>query len=149
MIAAARAFAALAIMSSAPLNAAVVDDIAHRGCAAIVTRVNEVAGTSPVFLRSYDDKSGRGAPDQPALRTAAFVYDNSLAIDALLACGNKAEALRVGEALRLVIDSDTRLRNVYRAGEVKDKPLPNGWWDAKNSHWVEDRDQVGDRKSVV
>jgi len=143
VIAAARAFAALAIVSSAPLNAVAVDDIAHRGCAAIVARVNEVAGTSPVFLRSYDDKSGRGAPDQPALRTAAFVYDNSLAVIALVACGQKPAAMRVGEALRLAILDDSRLRNVYRSGEVKDKPLPNGWWDAKSSQWVEDAYQNG------
>jgi hypothetical protein len=143
VITAARAFAALAIVSSAPLNAAAVDDIAHRGCAALAGRVNEVAGTSPVFLRSYDDKSGSGAPDQPALRTAAFVYDNSLAVIALLACGEKSDALRVGEALRLATVDYSRLRNVYRSGEVKDKPLPNGWWDAKRSQWVEDASQDG------
>jgi hypothetical protein len=143
VIAAARAFAALAIVSSAPLSAAAVDDIAHRGCTAIVTRVNEVAGTSPVFLRSYDDKSGHGAPDQPALHTAAFVYDNSLAVIALIACGEKPAAMRVGEALRLAIVDDSRLRNVYRSGEVNDKPLPNGWWDASSSRWVEDANQNG------
>ena len=143
MIRFASALAALIAIHSINVRAAVVDDVATRACAAIKSRVNAVAGNTPIFLRSYDAAIGVAAPDQPALRTAAFVYDNSLAIDALLACGNKAEALRVGEALRLVIDSDTRLRNVYRAGEVKDKPLPNGWWDAKNSQWVEDRYQVG------
>ena len=143
MIAAARAFAALAILISLQANAANVEDIAHRGCAVIVSRVGAVQGASPVLLRSYDNASGHGEPDQPALRTAAFVYDNSLGTIALLACGEKASALRIGEGLRLAIVSDTRLRNVYRAGEVKDKPLANGWWDAKNSRWVEDAYQDG------
>jgi hypothetical protein len=138
-----RALAALAIVSSASVSAAAVDEIAHRGCAAIVMRVNEIAGASPVFLRSYDDKNGQSAPEQPALRTAAFVYDNSLAVIALVACGDKPAAVRVGEALRFAILDDSRLRNVYRSGEVKDKPLPNGWWDAASSRWVEDANQDG------
>ncbi len=143
MIRFASALAALIAIHSINVRAAVVDDVAARACAAIKSRVGAVAGNTPIFLRSYDAPTGDAAPDQPSLRTAAFVYDNSLAIDALLACGGKAEALRIGEALRLAIGSDARLRNVYRAGEVQDKPLPNGWWDTKNSQWVEDRYQVG------
>jgi hypothetical protein len=139
----ASALAALIAIHSINVRAAIVDDVAARACAAIKSRVDAVAGDAPVFLRSYDAAIGVAAPDQPALRTAAFVYDNSLAVDALLACGDKTEALRVGEALRRAIESDMRLRNVYRAGEVKDKPLPNGWWDAKTSQWVEDRYQLG------
>lgn len=143
MIRFAAALAALVAIHSINVRAAIVDDVAARACAAIKSRVDAVAGNTPVFLRSYDAATGEGEPEQPALRTAAFVYDNSLAIDALLACGDKTEALRVGEALRLTIESDMRLRNVYRAGEVKDKPLPNGWWDAKQSQWVEDHSQFG------
>jgi hypothetical protein len=137
------AFAALIAIVSTHLQAATIDEVASRGCAAIKSRVTEFPGDAPVFLRSYEDKSGRGAPDQPALRTAAFVYDNSLAVIALIACGEKPSAMRVGEALRLAILDDSRLRNVYRSGEVKEKPLPNGWWDAKSSQWVEDAYQSG------
>jgi hypothetical protein len=136
------ALVALIVLQSNHVRATVVDDIATRACAALKSRVDAITGNTPVFLRSYDAATG-GEPEQPALRTAAFVYDNSLAVHALLACGDRAEALRVGEALRLAIANDARLRNVYRAGEAKNRPLPNGWWDAKNSQWVEDRYQVG------
>ncbi|HEY8010085.1 MAG TPA: hypothetical protein VIE67_03715 [Rudaea sp.] len=117
--------------------------IAQRACAAIAGRVDAVAGSAPVFLRSYDDGRGAGEVDDPALRTAAFTYDNALAVIALLACDKRAQALRVGEALRLAAINDTRLRNTYRAGAVGDKVLPNGWWDAKQNHWVENAYQDG------
>ncbi len=143
MIRFAAALLALIAMHSMDVRAAVAETVATRACAAIKSRVNAFAGGGPIFLRSYDSQKAGAEPEQPALRTAAFVYDNSLAIDALLACGDKPEALRVGEALLLAITNDARLRNVYRAGEVKDKPLPNGWWDGKQSQWVEDRYQVG------
>ncbi|HSJ40973.1 MAG TPA: hypothetical protein VK955_07970, partial [Xanthobacteraceae bacterium] len=91
-----------------------------RACAALGDRV---AGpdAAPFLLRSYDNESGSGEPDEPALRTAAFSYDNALAVIALLACGERAKAQRVGEALRLAAVTDSRLRNAYRAGPVGQK----------------------------
>ena len=117
--------------------------VAALACAAITERVDRLAGNGAVFLRSYDSERGTGEPGEPALRTAAFTYDNALATIALIACGARAQAERVGEALRLAALSDMRLRNVYRAGAVGDKPLPNGWWDRKASRWFEDSYQDG------
>lgn len=104
----------------------------------MASRVDAIPGNTPVLLRSYDSLRGRGAPDLPPLHTAAFTYDNALAVIALLACGKHAEAERIGEALRLAAMNDTRLRDAYRAGVVKgDRPLPNGWWDPALKHWVD------------
>ncbi|MEP6939897.1 MAG: hypothetical protein ABI846_09040, partial [Rudaea sp.] len=75
--------------------------------------------------------------------TAAFSYDNALAVIALVACDRRTQALRVGAALRLAAMSGARLRNVYRAGAVGDTTLPNGWWDAKQGRWLEDAYQQG------
>ena len=112
--------------------------IAHAGCSAIAARVDAQPGTSPVLLRSYDSRRGQGAPATAPLHSAAFTYDNSLAVIALLACHKRPQAERIGEALRLAVMNDTRLRDAYRAGAVVgDKPLPNGWWDAQRKHWVE------------
>jgi len=114
-------------------------DIVEHGCSALKSRVDSVPA-GPEFIRSYDNTNG-GEPESPPLRTAAFVYDNSLAVIALIGCGDVPRAARVGEALRMAAQNDTRLRNAYRAGAVETKPLPNGWWDSKASQWVEDRAQ--------
>jgi hypothetical protein len=120
------------------------ESIGRKNCGAITARVDAVAGSAPIFLRSYDNESGSGEPSEPSLRTAAFSYDNALAVIALLACDKPGHAKRVGEALRLAAMSDARLRNVYRAGAVENgKPLPNGWWQAKENRWVEDAYQDG------
>lgn len=124
-----------------------LDDVARtvgsRACTAMKQRVDAVAGTAPVLLRSYDAADGAQKIDLPALETAAFTYDNALAVIALLACGHRAQAQRVGEALERAVRSDTRLRNTYRAGSVGDAVLPNGWWDAKQNRWLEDAYQAG------
>ncbi|MGH8123063.1 MAG: hypothetical protein ACREPT_09880 [Rudaea sp.] len=124
-------------------GATAADGIAKRACAAITERVDGISGDSPIFLRSYDNERGAGAADEPALQTAAFSYDNALAVIALLACDKRVQALRVGEALRLAASGDARLRNAYRAGAVADKALANGWWDAQQNSWVEDAYQDG------
>jgi len=118
-------------------------EVAARACRALAARVDAVADGAPVLLRSYDGASGSGEPDEPALRTAAFVYDNALAVVALLACDRRAQALRIAEALRVAATTDARLRNVYRAGRVGDRALANGWWDARQNRWVEDAYQQG------
>lgn len=117
--------------------------IAASACAAIAARVDALGGNGAILLRSYDGARGSGEPDEPALRTAAFSYDNALAVIALLACDKRAQAVRVGEGLRIAATTDARLRNVYRAGVVDAKALPNGWWDARESRWIEDAYQQG------
>jgi len=116
--------------------------VAAKSCAALRARVAAVPGAAPLLLRSYDGVDG-GEPAAPALRTAAFVYDEALVTVALIACGDVPAASRVGEALRLAATGDTRLRNVYRAGAVDGRVLRNGWWDAAQQRWVEDAYQVG------
>ncbi|MBD8898637.1 hypothetical protein [Rhodanobacter sp. DHG33] len=112
--------------------------MANAGCNAIASRVDAVPGGTPLLLRSYDSLRGQGAPDLAPLHSAAFTYDNALAVIALLACQRKSQAERIGEALRLAAINDTRLRDAYRAGVVEGrKPLPNGWWDAQRKRWIE------------
>lgn len=115
-----------------------IEAIAHAGCDAIAARVDALPGIAPVLLRSYDSRRGQGAPATPPLHSAAFTYDNALAVIALLACNRRPQAERIGEALRLAAVHDTRLRDAYRAGVVTgSQPLPNGWWDAQQQHWVD------------
>jgi hypothetical protein len=121
--------------ASTPLRTAA---LAHAGCNAIATRVDALPGNAPVLLRSYDSQHGQGAPALAPLHSAAFTYDNALAVIALLACRKRPQAERIGEALRLAAINDTRLRDAYRSGAVEgDKPLPNGWWDAQRKQWVD------------
>jgi hypothetical protein len=121
----------------------VAAEVAAQACKAMADRVDATAGDAPLLLRSYDGAQGSGEPDTPALRTAAFTYDNALAVIALLACERRTEALRIGTALEQAATHDTRLRNAYRAGAVAGKVLPNGWWDAAQNRWVEDAYQSG------
>lgn len=132
----------LAVPATLPAHAhsvaARIEAIAAAGCNAIASRVDALPGKAPVLLRSYDNRRGRGTPDLPSLRSAAFTYDNALAVIALLACNRRPQAERIGEALRLAAIHDTRLRDAYRAGVVAgDRPLPNGWWDAGRKRWVD------------
>lgn len=126
-----------ASMASATSSATKDAVLANASCHAIAARIDKWPGDGPVLLRSYDSRRGKGAPADPSLRTAAFTYDNAVAVIALLACGKHVQARRVGEALRLAAVNDVRLRDAYRAGAVgKDLPLPNGWQDAQG-RWVE------------
>jgi hypothetical protein len=112
-------------------------------CAVIGARVTAIAGEGPVFLASWEET------DEPALKGAAFTYDNALAAIVLWACGRRDEAKRIGTALRLAATEDRaghlgRLRNVYRAGAQTERPLPPmGWWQANQGRWVEDDYSVG------
>jgi hypothetical protein len=138
-----------ALLATNTLAATASADVAKRACNSIATRVTAIQGNAPVFLRSYDGESGAGEVTDPSQRTAAYTYDNALAVIALLACDKRVEALRVGEALRLASMRDTRLRNAYRAGAVGEKILPNGWWDVKENRWAEDAYQDGTATGVV
>jgi hypothetical protein len=118
--------------------AARIEAIASDGCHAIAARVDALPGSAPVLLRSYDSRRGQGVPTLLPLRSAAFTYDNALAVIALLACHRRPQAERIGEALRLATMHDTRLRDAYRAGLVEgDKPLPNGWRDPGTKRWID------------
>lgn len=134
-------FASMAAFAQARED--VAPTIAAKSCAALKSRVDAVPGNGPLFLRSYDGAKGVGEAQEPALKTAAFVYDEALAVIALIGCDALPEASRVGEALRVAATTDTRLRNVYRAGAVGEKLLRNGWWDETQKRWVEDGYQAG------
>ena len=124
--------------TGADATAARIDAVAQSDCQTIAARVDGLPGDGPVLLRSYDSRRGQGAPSTPSMHSVAFTYDNALAVIALLACGRPRQAGRIGEALRRAAMNDTRLRDAYRAGVVQDdKPLPNGWWDAKRQRWVD------------
>lgn len=122
--------------------------LVENGCKALAARVDAVPGADPVFLNSFDAADGIGRNNNPALATAAFTYDNALAIIALIACGDDPRALRVGLALLAAATHDRagaegRLRNAYRDGRQNDIPPPNGWWDNRRNAWLEDDYQVG------
>jgi len=127
-----------ASMANAASPATKATALANASCDAIAARIDAWPGDNPVLLRSYDSQRGKGAPDDPSLHTAAFTYDNAVAVIALLAYGRHAQAGRIGEALRLAAMNDARLRDAYRAGVVESRtPLPNGWRDARQHRWVE------------
>lgn len=135
------------LLSFAAAGASAHETVAHtvaaKSCAAIKGRVDAVPGEGALFLRSYDAANGAGEPPEPALATAAFVYDEALATIALIGCGALPEAVRIGEALRIAATTDARLRSVHRAGPVEAKAQANGWWDAPRQRWLEDAYQAG------
>jgi len=96
-----------------------------------------------LFLPSYP------TVEAGPLHGAAYLYDNALAAIALVGCGERDKAYRIGAAILWAIDNDRtwhdgRLRNAYAAGVVANSPvkLP-GWWDNAQNKWLEDRYQVG------
>ena len=111
-----------------------------------VASQREATGAS--FIRSYE--AGGHENRLPAgLASSAFVYDNALAVIALVACGNVPDATIVGNALSRAVRNDRtfadgRVRNAYRAGPVGQGPpaLP-GWWDDQQKLWAEDAAQDG------
>jgi hypothetical protein len=97
----------------------------------------------PVFLASYP------TAQISALKGTAYLYDNALATIALVGCGERDKASRIGDAILFALNHDRywhdgRLRNAYLAGPVGagDVKLP-GWWDPKLNRWMEDAYQVG------
>jgi hypothetical protein len=105
-------------------------------------------GQDAVFIRSYEPGADEaGLP--MGLATTAFTYDNALAVIALVACGDVADARPIGNALvsatlRDRTFGDGRIRNAYRAGPVGEgPPLLPGWWDERNKLWAEDAAQDG------
>src|SRR3982074_1777013 len=120
-----------------------------RYCAPLADAVtSQAAGAKAVFVRSYEH--GADETRLPAgLASTAFVYDNALAVIALVACGNVTSATTIGNALSLAARhdrtfTDGRVRNAYRAGPVGEgAPALPGWWDSKQKIWAEDAAQDG------
>jgi len=134
--------ALMTLLSLAPARAE-MPALAAASCAALSQRVDAIAGSGPAFLRSWDGRGGSGPAEEAALVGAAFTYDNSLAVMALLACGRDAQAKRIGEAL-LAASAAEPIRNAYRAGpQAETPPPPNGWWSVAEGRWAEDPYQVG------
>lgn len=99
--------------------------------------------TGPGFVASYPTVG------QGPLKDAAYLYDIDVAVVALVGCGRRDLAVRLGEAILWAQDHDRfwhdgRLRNAYLAGRPAETPvkLP-GWWDPVLGRWLEDRYQVG------
>ena len=80
---------ALCMQSAAADEGSPAAQVASRACGALLSRVQAVPGTEPIFLRSYDPSTG-GAPTIDG----AYTYDNALAVIALVACGHRDAALR-------------------------------------------------------
>jgi hypothetical protein len=137
-----------AAVHAGPSANGAVTEVADRACHALRSRIDEFAGTTPIFLRSYDGPAGAGAGAEPALG-GAFTYDNALAAIALHACGDDPAARRIADGLLAAAESDRsgvtgRLRNAYRAGPVTERPVPPmGWWSDQDRRWEEDPYQVG------
>jgi hypothetical protein len=134
----------LGLLAALSVPATAHADLKSSGCTAIAALVDAAAPAGPVFIASYP------TADLPALRNTAFVYDNALAVVALIACGDIDRAARIGAALRSAAAHDRfwhdgRLRNAYRVGPVArgTAPLLPGWWDQAAQRWDEDAYQVG------
>jgi hypothetical protein len=91
-------------------------DSRARYCAPLANAVvSQAAGSQAAFVRSYEH--GNDESRLPAgLASTAFVYDNALAVIALLACGEATNATIIGNALSLAAHNDRtfkdgRLRN--------------------------------------
>jgi hypothetical protein len=116
----------------------------ERYCAALTNAVSvQLSGAGRGFVRSYDPGANESALP-PVLASTAFVYDNALAVIALVGCGDVGSATVIGNALSAAVRSDRsftggRIRNAYRAGSLDQMPptLP-GWWDDKQKIWAED-----------
>jgi hypothetical protein len=139
----------IATMTGSVAASSVPDSQRARYCAPLASAVaSQAAGSGAAFVRSYehaDDESRLPA----GLASTAFVYDNALAVIALVACGDVASATTLGNALSLAARndrtfSDGRVRNAYRPGPVgKGPPALPGWWDDKQKIWAEDAAQDG------
>jgi hypothetical protein len=124
----------------APLQALEAPKVS--ACAYLAALIDK-APPGPLFLPSYP------TVESGPLYDAAYLYDNAVAAVALVGCGERDKAYRIGEAILHAIDHDRtwhdgRLRNAYAAGAVAGGPvkLP-GWWDSAQKKWLEDRYQVG------
>jgi hypothetical protein len=128
------------IMDAAPLRALATPKAS--ACGYLADLIDK-APPGPLFLPSYP------TVESGPLHDAAYLYDNAAAAIALVGCGERDKAYRIGDAILWAIDNDRtwhdgRLRNAYAAGVVANgfAKLP-GWWDNTQNKWLEDRYQVG------
>jgi hypothetical protein len=111
-------------------------------CAYLEKAIDAQRG-GPAFLPSYPTAQIR------ALKGTAFLYDNAVAAIALVGCGQRARASRIGDAILAALNRDRhwhdgRLRNAYLAGPVGSGAVKlAGYWDKKSGRWMEDAYQVG------
>jgi uncharacterized RmlC-like cupin family protein len=130
--------ALLAALAAVP----VAGDAAESACT-YLTRTIALQPGAALLLASYP------AAEPGPLQHAAFLYDNAVAVIALVACGQAVQARRIGDAILLALAHDRhwhdgRLRNAYAAGAVDASPLKlAGWWDAQRALWLEDDYQAG------
>ncbi len=116
------------------------------------TDTDAVGNKSPdelSFLVSF--KTNTSTDDfERTMRDVAFTYDNAVAALAFIASGDRQRAQQIVDALLYAQNHDRaykdgRIRNSYRAGKLVSPdgrvPLP-GWYDTKESRWVEDEFQV-------
>lgn len=111
-------------------------------CSHLSNLIDKAPGGA-VFLASYP------TVESGPLHGVAYLYDNAAAAIALVGCGERGKAERIGAAMLRALDHDRswqdgRLRNAYAAGAVGEGPvkLP-GWWDKGQNRWLEDRYAVG------
>jgi hypothetical protein len=113
--------------------------------------------TDSRFLVSYETIKSDNAFDA-VLRNTAFVYDNAVALIALVAAGDLTRARTIADSFLYAqahdrFFSDSRLRNAYQGGDISLPSgwLPNnkpdtvrmpGWYDAGRTTWFEDETQV-------
>jgi hypothetical protein len=125
-----------------PAPASVTPPDTLSACGALTHQV-DAQGTGPLFLPSFPSVT-----EGPLYKTT-FLYDQSVAIIALVGCGQMPQARRLADALLAAFDRDRhwhdgRLRNGYGAGLVAAGPVKlGGWWDKQQGRWLEDRYQVG------
>jgi hypothetical protein len=139
-------------VAAAPPASATQQKLAQQSCEGLRRAVAEEqkgSASGPLFLTSYRLADARqGPPLEPALAGVAFTYDNALAGIALLACGDKTSARRIGDAVVRAMERDPampdgRIRNAYRAGPMnEDKAALPGRWDAAKNQWIADAYQV-------
>ncbi|MDL2409841.1 hypothetical protein PY650_30320 [Rhizobium calliandrae] len=123
--------------------------LASRLCDGLISRMSGDPA-QPFIFRSFEPANG-GSRLHPTLENTGFTYDNAVAAIALYACGRKAEASRIADALVLALKTDRyyhdgRLRNGYRSGPVvpgKEGMLLPGYWNSTTNSWEEDGYQVG------
>ena len=127
---------------AAGVASAQASTIPPTACAYLADLVDR-APPGPLFLPSYP------TVESGPLHGAAFLYDNAVTAIALVGCGERDRANRIGAAILWAIDHDRawhdgRLRNAYAAEAIGNGPLKlAGWWDNKQGKWLEDRYQVG------
>jgi hypothetical protein len=126
---------------------AAASSLADRSCAALADRVDAIPGDDALLLPSYEWTGASEQADQPSLKSAAFVYDNALAVIALVACDRIPQGRRMGAALLAAAEQagaadDERLYNAYLAGHVEGAPKSNGWWSKEQGRWLQDSYQM-------